>query len=53
MRKETLAAAELVKSGYSNNRGQDDGKFKVYGKNFAASDFNSMVNRKNKHKAKI
>ena len=50
MRKETLTAAELIKSGYSNNRGKDEGKFKVYGKNFATSDFNSM---KNKHKAKI
>jgi len=57
MRKETLTAADIMRNGYSANRGQaEDGKFKVYGKNLAAQDFNSMVKQKkqvNKYKSKI
>ena len=56
LRKETLTAADLMRTGYSNNRGQaDDGKFKVYGKNLAAQEFNSIVKekQKNKYKAKV
>ena len=56
MRKETLTAADMMRSGYSNNRGQlDEGKFKVYGKNLAAQEFNSIVKekQKNKYKSKI
>ena len=47
LRKETLTAADLLRTGYSNNRGQaDDQKFKIYGKNLAAQEFNSIVKEK-------
>ena len=42
-----------MRTGYSNNRGPaEDAKFKVYGKNLAADEFNSIVKEKNKNKYK-
>ena len=44
MRKETLTAADMLKSGYNHDRGSfNQGKFKVYGKNSAAQEFNTMA----------
>ena len=44
MRKETLTAADMLKSGYNYDRGSfNQGKFKIYGKNSTAQEFNVMA----------
>ena len=57
MRKETLTAADMLRSGYNHNRGNFNvGKFKVYGKNSAAQEFNTIAQenqKKGKYQPKI
>ena len=57
MRKETLTAADMLRSGYNHNRGNfNEGKFKVYGKNSAAQEFNTIAQenqKKGKYQPKI
>ena len=56
LKREALASEGMTLGSSSVQREQDEGKFKVYGMNNAAQEFNQIVkdkNRKNKFKPKI